>query len=239
LIDNAFKLQRPVIPVDSRQMLLTLAEDWDSLRAQVYLCEKNSGVWQVSGSFQAVCGRNGMAWGLGLYPASPGGCPEPGKKEGDGKTPAGIFQLGACFGYAPRLTVNRRWSYRRLISTMRGIDDPASRYYNQIVDVDRLPGTAGADWNSSETMRRADNLYKWLVVIGHNPDNIPGAGSLIFLHLWQDQNSGTAGCTATSERTILKILAWLEPTRRPILVQLPREVYYESRAEWGLPVVCQ
>jgi L,D-peptidoglycan transpeptidase YkuD (ErfK/YbiS/YcfS/YnhG family) len=226
-----------VLSFESQQILLTLAEDWDSQRARLYLCEKNSGIWQVSGSFQAVCGQNGMAWGLGLYPTNPGACSMPGKKEGDGKTPAGVFQLGVCCGYAPGLTVNRLWPYQQLSRTMRGVDDPNSRCYNQIVDTDRLSEIAGVDWRSSEIMRRADDLYKWLVVIGHNPDNIPGAGSLIFLHLWRDQNSGTAGCTATSEPTILKILAWLDPARRPILVQLPWEVYRERQREWRLPVV--
>jgi L,D-peptidoglycan transpeptidase YkuD (ErfK/YbiS/YcfS/YnhG family) len=227
----------PAIPATAQQLILVLADNWDGFRARLYLCEKIFGAWRVDQSFPAVCGQNGMAWGLGLYPASLARQPQPGKREGDRKTPAGIFQLGACMGYAPELADNSSWSYQQLTPTMQGVDDPKSQYYNRVMERAQLEKTGGVDWNSHEVMRRADDLYKWLLVINHNPDNIPGCGSLIFMHLWKDEFSGTAGCTALPENAFLKTLSWLDPAQGPILGQLPQAIYREKQTEWALPLV--
>jgi len=45
-------------------------------------------------------GRAGLAWGLGLHGNPP--FPGPIKREGDGRSPAGAFELSSAFGYAPR-----------------------------------------------------------------------------------------------------------------------------------------
>jgi hypothetical protein len=31
------------------------------------------------------------------------------------------------------------------------------------------------------------------------------------------------------------VMAWLDPARRPVLVQLPHNAYEALRLEWGLP----
>ncbi len=43
----------------------------------------------------------------------------------------------------------------------------------------------------------------------------------IFLHLWQAPNRGTAGCTAMGESDMRALMRWLDPTRNPVLIQLP------------------
>jgi L,D-peptidoglycan transpeptidase YkuD (ErfK/YbiS/YcfS/YnhG family) len=226
-----------ILPAGSRQMLLALTECWDSFHVKLYLCENILGMWQVDKCFKAVCGQNGMAWGLGIYPASPAEQPQPAKQEGDRKSPAGIFSLGISMGYAPQLAVNSRLLYQQLTATMQGVDDTRSRHYNHIIDHSQLPQTEKADWNSHEVMRRADDLYKWLIVINHNPNNIPGSGSLIFMHIWKNENSGTAGCTALSEGSLLEILSWLDPAKDPVLVQLTQGIYWEKQVQWELPIV--
>ena len=64
-----------------------------------------------------------------------------------------------------------------------------------------------------------DGLYRWGIVVGHNPANQPGAGSCIFIHLWRGPGQPTAGCTAMSEENLPRILAWLDPALDPRLVQ--------------------
>jgi hypothetical protein len=32
-----------------------------------------------------------------------------------------------------------------------------------------------------------------------------------------------------------RVFRWLDPAKRPVLVQLPRSVYRARRAAWGLP----
>jgi D-alanyl-D-alanine dipeptidase len=209
---------------NTSQIILVITDGWEDCRARLALFERKNGKWEERGDFPAVCGRKGMAWGCGQVHACAGATITPVKREGDQKTPAGIFSLGECLGYAPRLTVNPKLPYRQIVESMQGVDDPASRYYNQIVNTAAI-APADIDWKSYEIMRRADDRYKWLMVIGHNPENLPGWGSLIFLHLWRDQAAGTAGCTAVSETTILTVFQWLDPALNPVMVQWPREVY--------------
>jgi L,D-peptidoglycan transpeptidase YkuD (ErfK/YbiS/YcfS/YnhG family) len=234
---NGLQHADPPVPVTARQMILVIAATWDSCHARLYLCEKKAGRWRIVKDFPAVCGQKGMAWGLGLYPSHPQFQPYPAKTEGDRKSPAGVFQLGACLGYAPELSVNQALPYRQITATLQGVDDPLSRYYNQVID--RLPLTASGadDCNSYEVMCRNDDLYKWLIVINHNLAAIPGAGSLIFLHVWENAAAGTAGCTALAEGDLLEVISWLNPSYEPILVQLPQVIYDEKQPQWQLPML--
>lgn len=98
-----------------------------------------------------------------------------------------------------------------------GVDDPASPHYNQIVD-QRL---TTKNWISAENMIPESGVYRSGLVVHHNPDNLPSAGSCIFLHIWQQPAHPTAGCTAMSEPHLHSLLRWLSPTAHPLLLQLP------------------
>jgi D-alanyl-D-alanine dipeptidase len=121
------------------------------------------------------------------------------------------------------------------------VDDPASDYYNQVFDADTLPeaGPGAKDWTSFEAMRRdlayGDDLYKWGVVVRYNDVGVPGAGSCIFLHVWQGSESPTAGCTAMAEEDLLSLIGWMEPGSgpNPILVQGTR-TYLEGLSNEGV-----
>jgi L,D-peptidoglycan transpeptidase YkuD (ErfK/YbiS/YcfS/YnhG family) len=178
-----------------------------------------------------VAGKNGFGQGLGLVDLDFAGAPA--KKEGDNRAPAGIFRLSSAFGYAP--AGSAAWvklPYLALSKQIEGIDDPDSRFYNKLVDRSKV---AKIDWRRSEQMRREDALYKWGVVVDHNPAAIPGAGSCIFLHVWKSSASPTAGCTAMRESDLVGLIRWLDPARYPILVQMPKSVYQSVRAKYGLP----
>jgi len=99
--------------------------------------------------------------------------------------------------------------------TLLAVDDPQSRFYNQIVDSAQVV----KDWASTEFMRRADGLYRCGIVVAHNPANQSGAGSCIFMHLWRGEGQPTAGCTAMSEENLKRVLAWLDPALEPRLIQ--------------------
>ena len=113
---------------------------------------------------------------------------------------------------------------------MEGIDDPKSRHYNRIVDGSAVEAK---DWNSSERMRIEP--YRWGAVVGHNWKQVPGAGSCIFLHVWEGPGVATSGCTAMAEEDMLRLTLWLDRTKKPLLVQLPAEEYRRLRAAWKLP----
>jgi D-alanyl-D-alanine dipeptidase len=156
------------------------------------------------------------------------------KREGDHKTPAGLFRLGAAFGYAPQ--DEARWikiPYIALTRDSEGVDDPKSKFYNRIVERAKIDKP---DWKSSERMFRDDDLYRWGVVIEHNSDPIvPGAGSCIFLHVWRSPNSATVGCIAMAQSELIPLLKWFDPSAKPVLVAVPKNVYSQLHRDWKLP----
>ena len=183
-------------------------------------------VWPES---TVAVARAGLAWGVGLHGTSAAGGPV--KREGDGKAPAGVFPLIEAFGFASAKDAKiAQMPYRQLTEQMEGIDDPKSRYYNRIVDRSSIDAP---DWNSSERMRVQP--YRWGAVVGHNPNQVPGAGSCIFLHVWEGAGVATSGCTAMPEDQMLRLLRWLDRSKKPILVQLPIEEYRRVRTAWKLP----
>jgi len=220
------------IPSAARQLLLVVTADWDAVPGQLRRYDRDSGgPWRPVGDvIPIVVGRTGLAWGVGL--TQPDGAPGPVKREGDGRSPAGIFALGTAFGFAdadPAL----RLPYRRLTPLTDCVDDPGAPQYNTIVDRDE---GAPPPWSSAERMRTVDPEYRLGIVVDHNTDPpVPGRGSCIFLHIWDGPTHGTSGCTAMTDAAIETILRWLDPADRPVLVQLPRAEYDARRAPWHLP----
>jgi L,D-peptidoglycan transpeptidase YkuD (ErfK/YbiS/YcfS/YnhG family) len=204
------------LPKGCRQVVFVAGDGVTSSRGRLWLMarEDSSSAWSpVAGPFPVDLGRNGMAWGRGeRMPAAPSGFRM--KREGDGCSPAGIFRIPYVFGYAataPRI----RMKHVPVTAASAGVDDVRSRYYNQVVDADKVK----RDWRSSETMLREDGIYRWGAFVAHNPENIPGAGSCIFMHIWYGPGHGTSGCTAMAERNLLRVLRWLDPAREPRVVQ--------------------
>jgi len=236
---------------DSRQLVLVLAEDWDATVAVLW-CYARPGpgqAWRAVGKQVPVnIGRTGLAWGRGLHgnPASPNASaaaapsadhfdlpPGPTKREGDGKAPAGVFELPFAFGYAGSEQAGAiKLPYLALTANVAGVDDVKSKHYNRLVRTDQV----AKDWASAEQMRRDDGLYEWGVFVNHNTSpTLPGAGSCIFLHVWRGQGKPTAGCTAMSRQEMIRLLQWLNPKARPVLVQLPRAAYDRLATRWALP----
>lgn len=160
----------------------------------------------------------------------------PAKREGDGCAPAGIFSITALFGDAAAdspLARAARLPYWFASPDLKAIDDPASVYYNRIVDQSSL---TLPDWASYEDMQRADRRYAVGAVVAHNAEPpVPGAGSCIFLHVWESEGAPTAGCTAMALADMTEIAGWLDGAAAPLLVQLPQAEYERWRAAWALP----
>ncbi len=158
--------------------------------------ERQGQTWtRVFGPYSAVIGRAGFA--------APGE-----KREGDGKTPSGVFPLDEAFGYGER--IDSAMPYRRIEEDDVWVNDPASPDYNRWAKKGRTPAL------SFEEMRRNDGLYRIGVVIGYNRDPVKKAlGSAIFLHSWRGEGVATSGCVAMAEGDLLRILSWLEPLKKP------------------------
>ena len=157
--------------------------------ARVTACARTAsgGYVRALGPYRGHVGRAGVA-------------PAGAKREGDGRTPRGVFALRGGFGTAKNPGTSLHWM--RVTARDVWVDDPRSRLYNthQV-----LP--ARGRWRSAERLRIA--AYEYAQVIGFNEVRRPGLGSAIFLHV--DTGRPTAGCVSLPRSALLRVLRWQRP----------------------------
>jgi zinc D-Ala-D-Ala dipeptidase len=219
----------------SEQLVVVITPNWTSTTGTMQRFERAtlSSEWRpLTDPIPVVVGRTGIAWGVGFDDVSAEG---PHKHEGDGKSPAGIFPLDTAFGFAPRDSMESvKLPYVQLLPTTDCVDDTASAHYNTVVD---KASVARVDWNSAEHMRQVAQ-YEVGVIVGYNAaPPVKGRGSCIFLHIWAGPDSHTAGCSAFDESMLRDAMVWLDPAKRPLLVQLTASDYANLRLRWMLPSV--
>ena len=219
---------------NARQLVLVTTVGWDADHGELRTFRKDRAGWHEATAPVAVTiGGAGAAWGLGLHPTQTDG---PIKREGDNRSPAGVFRIGEAFGYAAH--AETALPYRALSATDYCVDVSGTPQYNRIVD-SKVVG-ADAVRGSTEPMRRdlhadGDQRYRLGFVIEHNATAVPQGGSCIFAHLWSSPTATTTGCTAMSAATMQSLLAWLRPKSHPVFVLLPRDEYQRLRVDWRLP----
>ena len=222
---------RPLIE-RAEQLVVVTTPGWTSTTGSLQLFERATpdSPWRsLDLPVPVVVGRTGIAWGVGFDGVSSEG---PHKHEGDGKAPAGVFPLDTGFGFAPRDSMRAvRLPYVQLLPTTDCVDDTASAHYNTVVD---RSSVSRVDWTSAEHMRQVGQ-YEVGVIVGYNAKPAKGRGSCIFLHIWAGPQSHTAGCTAFDEAKLRYLMAWLDPEKRPLLVQLTANDYATLRVRWKLP----
>jgi D-alanyl-D-alanine dipeptidase len=219
----------------SQQLIVVVTPSWTSTVGSMTQFERATptSAWTPLGNpIPLVVGRTGIAWGVGFDDVSTEG---PHKHEGDGKAPAGIFPLDTVFGFPPADSMQGvLLPYVQLLPTTDCVDDTASSHYNTVVDRTTVPRV---DWNSAEHMRQVSQ-YAIGVIVGYNASPpIRGRGSCIFLHIWAGPDSHTAGCTAFDERKLGEVIRWLDPRKRPLLVQLTADQYTSVQSGWRLPAL--
>jgi D-alanyl-D-alanine dipeptidase len=223
---------RPLVD-HSQQLVVVTTPSWSSTTGSMQRFERadTESAWRpIDQPEPVVVGRTGIAWGVGFDGVSSEG---PHKHEGDGKAPAGIFPLDTAFGFAPRGSIpSVKLPYAQLLPTTDCVDDTASAHYNTVVDRESVPTV---DWSSAEHMRQV-RQYEVGVIVGYNAKPpVKDRGSCIFLHIWAGPQSHTAGCTAFQEPKVRAVMQWLDPTKRPLLVQLTSSQYANLRTRWKLP----
>lgn len=229
---------------DHHQMIVVVTDGWDATHGRLQAYTRTPQGWAPQGgAFEVAVGRNGSAWGVGVVPAQGVAPHQPGdpvKKEGDGRSPAGFFNIGPAFGYAP--TITTALPYQPMLASSYCMDVPDSPYYNRIVDAEVVGNDAVE--GSTEPMRldlhnKGDVRYREGFVIEHNPKGEARRGSCIFAHLWRTPGEATAGCTAMQPEHMQRLLAWLDPAKRPLFVLLPRAQYQQMQHDWNLPAALE
>lgn len=225
------------IPETSKQAVLVLSSAWDDTTAEMWRFERESATspWvKVGGPVAVNLGRTGFAWGSSplMELGDPAQLKGPRKKEGDGKSPAGIFPFLKAFGHptAPKGYSQKENLPFLVVDSHQCVDDAKSPYYNQVVDPE---ATGGVTWNSAEKMKI--DLYEMGLVVGHNcPKAKPGMGSCIFYHLQRGPGDPTSGCTSMDAGSLSALLLWLRRDAEPVVLQLP-EAEFERMSDKSWP----
>jgi L,D-peptidoglycan transpeptidase YkuD (ErfK/YbiS/YcfS/YnhG family) len=133
------------------------------------------------------------------------------KREGDGASPRGTWQLRRLFYRADRLKAPRTGLRPQIMRSDDGwCETVGDRNYNRLV---RIPYTT-----AHETMTRTDKLYDIVVETSHNErPRVQGHGSAVFFHLRRPDGGPTAGCIAVSLRDMRIILQHVGPKTKLVI----------------------
>lgn len=146
-----------------------------------------------------------------------GGTVEPAaKREGDGKTPTGVFALRRGLCYVDDLTT--AFPMEQYDENYMWVEEPESADYNTLVR-DPLPDAKG-----DRLWARRNTQYRYIVVVEYNTDPIvKGAGSAIFIHAWRSEGKPTAGCVGMAEEDVRRLIERLDPKLNPHIVILGKQ----------------
>ena len=165
---------------DANQLLLVAAFGQDATAAWVSLHEKQSdGTWHMVMTTPGVIGRSGI-----------------GKtKEGDGKTPQGVYRFNCAFGIAD--DPGCKIPYTKVDNDHYWSGDYREGYhYNELVSLKDYPDL---DVENCEHIIEYVYHYQYCLNISYNEEGVPGVGSGLFLHCFGPARPFTAGCVAIPE----------------------------------------
>ena len=122
------------------------------------------------------------------------------KKEGDKKTPKGIYKIENLYFRKDRIFKPK--TNLKCIEINKNMgwcnDESSPRKYNRLLKINNKI--------KHEKLTRGDNKYDLLIPIKYNLNKpVVGLGSCIFMHLTKDYKT-TAGCIALKEKDFLIML---------------------------------
>jgi L,D-peptidoglycan transpeptidase YkuD (ErfK/YbiS/YcfS/YnhG family) len=181
------------------QLLVVYNEKPDQNLGRLVVMEKKNNEWQVVSTPKTIgIGRKGFA--------APGT-----KREGDNKSPTGIYRLGQLFCYDK--IVSTRMPFIQTTSEDKWIDDPGSADYNRYI-------RGGTQAVSFENLKISSDEYKYCFVIEYNMHPVvKGMGSAIFLHLSEGEKPNpSSGCVVVTEKDMEWLLNWMNPESKPSIL---------------------
>ena len=170
--------------------LFIVAQVGEKTTAWSSMHEKDAdGNWQQIMSTPCFIGKNGL-----------------GKtKEGDAKTPVGIFHFTEAFGIFP--DPGCMFQYTQVDENIYWSGDWNYKY-NEMVDARE---NSAFDTANSEHIIDYKTYYNYCLNISYNENGMVGAGSAIFLHCFGDKKPWTGGCVAIPEEKMLFVMQNVNP----------------------------
>lgn len=182
----------------NQQVIFVLAPKLNSQTAKLVLYENEK---QISKPITVNIGENGLSLN---------------KKEGDKKSPIGIFNLEKIYTYHEK--IDTKMPYKKSTKNHICIDDINSKDYNKILEVnDKIK------YKSYEKMLLKNITYEYVITVDYNSKNVKNVGSCIFLHVENPKKKFTSGCTSMKKDDIKNIVSWLDKNKKPILIQIPKD----------------
>lgn len=165
---------------EASKVFVVAAFDEDATDAWISLHQKqDDGSWHMIMTTPGFIGKNGL-----------------GKtKEGDAKTPTGVFHFNRAFGIAE--DPGSKIPYVKVDNDSYWSGDVREGYhYNELVNIKDLP-----DLNTDDSEHIADYIYhyQYCLNISYNEEGTPGLGSAIFLHCYAPAKPFTGGCVSVPE----------------------------------------
>lgn len=218
-----------------RQLVVVVTPDWAAAKGVLHRLVRDGadGTWREAGEpVPCALGRKGLGVGRGLSLALAG----PAKREGDGRTPAGLFSLPEAFGYAGPEEARKkgvRLPYVAVTDRSACVTDPDSSLFGRIAGPEKR---ASAKVEHQDRMWRTDRANVWGVVIGHNRiDPTAKAGTCLFVNVRPAGGPPTGGSIGLPEPAVAALAAWLDPAADPLLLVVPAKIYAALRTAWKLP----
>ena len=169
--------------------LFVVAQVGEKTTAWISMHEKINGTWQQIMTTPGFIGKNGL-----------------GKtKEGDAKTPVGIFHFNKAFGIATN--PGCRLPYIQVDENIYWSGDPNYKY-NEMVNIKDFPAL---NTEYSEHIIDYNPYYIYALNISYNENGTADKGSAIFLHCFGDKKTWTGGCVAIPESKMLFVMQNVQP----------------------------
>jgi L,D-peptidoglycan transpeptidase YkuD (ErfK/YbiS/YcfS/YnhG family) len=150
---------------------------------------------------RAATGWKPVAAGIPAHVGSAGMAPQ--AKSGYPATPMGVFTLPYAFGTAPNPGGGLKYVQVGPDHWWDGDDRSPTFNTMQVCRKAQCPFDTAASENLDIPQ------YKHAVVMGVNPDRVPGNGAAFFFHT--TDGGPTAGCVAIDDATLVQIIRWLQP----------------------------
>ena len=183
------------------RLVIVTVPDMTSVKATLHIFTRKTpadATWERAAQPEpAVVGAAGIGWAEDFHHLAKKD--EPVKREGDKRTPAGIFRIAGPFGFE----TSKVSGYTKLQAGKSFcVDDPTSLLYGRIVDK-RLAATT----KSSEDMSAVPGLRRGLMV-DYPARRGAKAGSCIFIHVWDGAEAGTNARVGMPEERITVLQEW-------------------------------
>lgn len=183
--------------LDSEQVILVSVADESDFHATLSFYEKSGNEWiEKLEKVSATVGKYGINK----------------EKEGDLKSPTGIYTLGSAFGF--KNDINGKYPFLEVTGSHHWVDDSDSIYYNQLVN---YSDSAVKLFKSAEQLITYD-VYKYGIFIDYNLENVKNLGSAIFMHIYRGEDSPTGGCIALEENNLKFIIEQLDIFKNPLII---------------------